>query len=194
MAFDLPRSPRSIRFTGSVRAISNDEAEEAPAPFALGRARPNAGPPIAQRSLPLAAPPRSMRGAPPVPVNRVTTPTRLTTMRGSLVSIDEDVITQCLDRDALEIAQLPDARRGKSPPSDLRTGAPNLPVPHFRSREEVAQHHHEPTIVVRPSAKSGTLPLGVWLFAAMIAGVVSFHFAPQARESFQEALRAFDSH
>ena len=111
---------------------------------------------------------------------------------GQIASIDEECITQCLDRDALDIAQLPDARQGKSPPSDLRTGAPNLPIPGFRSKEEVAQHNHEPSIFVR-QPRGGALPLGVWLFAAMIAGIVSFHVAPQARESFQEAIRALDT-
>ena len=44
MAFDLPRSPRSLRFTGSVRALSvAEEAKETP--VALGRARPKAPPP-----------------------------------------------------------------------------------------------------------------------------------------------------
>lgn len=192
MAFDLPRSPRSLRFTGSVRALSKEEGE-VPGAGALGRARPNAGPPVAQRSLPLQPPTRgARRGAPPVPIANVTTPTRLTTMRGQVASLDEDCITECLDRDALDIAQLPDARQGKAPPSDLRTGAPNLPIPGFRSKEEVAQHNHEPSVIARPT-KGGTLPLGVWLFAAMIAGIVSFHFAPQARESFQEAVRALDS-
>ncbi len=31
------------------------------------------------------------------------------------------------------------------------------------------------------------------LFAAMIAGIVSFHFAPQAREGLESAVRALDS-
>lgn len=191
MAFDLPRSPRSLRFTGSVRALAKEKGE-VPGPSALGRARPNAGPPVSKRSPPLAPPARSVRGRSlPVPIANVTTPTRLTTMRGQMASIDDDV-TECLDRDALDIAQLPDARQGKSPPGDPRTGAPNLPVPGFRSKAEVAQQHREPSVIV-PERRGGSLPLGVWLFAAMIAGIVSFHFAPQARDSFQEAIRALDS-
>jgi hypothetical protein len=183
MAFDLPRSPRSLRFTGSVRALAAAE----PAPGALGRARPNAAPPSAERSVPMASP----KSAPPAV--KLTTPTRLTTMRGPVASIgDEDIDTLCLDRDALDIAQLPDARQGKNLPTDAKPG-PNLPVPHFRSKDEVARHNHEPTIIVRAQKGGGSLPLGVWLFAAMIAGIVSFHFAPQAREGLQEAVRALDS-
>ncbi|HSO32191.1 MAG TPA: hypothetical protein VLT33_06745 [Labilithrix sp.] len=169
MAFDLPRSPRSLRFTGSVRALSKEEA--APA-HGLGQARPKKGP--------------------PPPAARLTTPTRLTTLRGPLPSVgDEDVDTLCLDRDALDIAVLPDARLAKNLPPTAKDG-PHLPVPGFRSKDEVAKHRQDPTVVVR-AHKGGSLPLGVWLFAAMIAGIVSFHFAPQAREGLQEAMRALDS-
>lgn len=183
MAFDLPRTPRSLRFKESV-----------PGPSALGRARPNAGPPVSKRSPPLASPARSVRGRSlPVPIANVTTPTRLTTMRGQIASIDDDDddddVTECLDRDALDIAQLPDARPGKRPPSDLRNGAPSLPIPGFRSKAEVAQHDY---VMVREHG-GGSLPLAIWLFAAMIAGIVSFRFAPQVRESFHEAIRALDS-
>lgn len=175
MAFDLPRSPRSLRFTGSVRALSKEEASAPPKTAnGLGQARPKARPP---------APP----GA------GLTTPSRLTTMRGQMPSIgDDDLDTLCLDRDALDIAVLPDARLAKKLPPRVKDG-PNLPVPGFRSKAEVARHRQEPTIVVRTRDGGGSLPLGVWLFAAMIAGIVSFHFAPKAREGFAEAVRALDS-
>ena len=113
-------------------------------------------------------------------------------MRDRAPSIgDEEVDTLCLDRDALDIALLPDARHAKNlPPVETKVG-PNLLVPHFRSKDEVAKHRREP-VIVRPPKRSG-LPLGLWLFAAMIAGIASFHFAPQARETFQQAVRAFDA-
>ena len=172
MAFDLPRNPRSLRFTGSVRALSKEEAAAPPKTAnGLGQARPK---------------------APPPSVAPLTTPSRLTTMRGELPSIgDDDLDTLCLDRDALDIAVLPDARLAKNLPPLAKDG-PNLPVPGFRSKDEVARHRQEPTIVVR-APRGGSLPLGVWLFAAMIAGIVSFHFAPKAREGFAEAVRALDS-
>ena len=113
-------------------------------------------------------------------------------MRGSIDSVgDDDHVTLCLDRDAMDIALLPDARHGKNLPPGVNAG-PNLPVPHFRSKAEVARQNHEPTVIVH-APKGGSLPLGVWLFAAMIAGIVSFHFAPQARESVQAAVRAIDA-
>ena len=175
MAFDLPRSPRSLRFTGSVRALSKEEAAAPPKTGnGLGQARPK---------------------APPPPAARLTTPSRLTTMRGQTPSIgDDDLDTLCLDRDALDIAVLPDARLAKNLPPLVKDG-PNLPVPGFRSKDEVARHRQEPTIVVRTRNQGGggSLPLGVWLFAALIAGIVSFHFAPQAREGLEHAVRALDA-
>jgi hypothetical protein len=177
MAFDLPRSPRSLRFTGEVRALAKEEA----APGALGRARPNAPPPSAERSVPMP------------PASQVTTPSRLPTVRGPVDSFDdEELDTLCLDRDAMDIALLPDARHAKNLPLDVKAG-PNLPVPGFRSKQEVARHNHEPTVIVRAQKGGGSLPLGVWLLTAMIAAVMSFHFAPQAREGLQEAVRALDS-
>src|SRR4051812_9601380 len=94
MPFDLPRSPRSLRFTGSVRALSAEDEAKAGAAPALGRARPNAPPPSSARAAPMSA-------RPPPPAAPLTTPTRLTTMRGQSPSIgDEEVDTLCLDRDA----------------------------------------------------------------------------------------------
>ena len=175
MAFDLPRSPRSLRFTGSVRALSKEEAA----------APPKTAPPKTANGLGQARPKTP-------PAARLTTPTRLTTMRGPLPSIDdEDLDTLCLDRDALDIAVLPDARLAKNLPPTAKDG-PHLPVPGFRSKAEVAKHCQEPTVVVR-APRGGSLPLGVWLFAAMIAGIVSFHFAPQAREGLEHAVRALDA-
>ena len=114
-------------------------------------------------------------------------------MRGQMRSIgDDDLDTLCLDRDALDIAVFPDARLAMNLPPRVKDGS-NLPVPGFRSKAEVAKHGHEPTIVVRTRDGGGSLPLGVWLFAAMIAGIVSFHFAPKAREGFAEAVRALDA-
>jgi len=182
MAFDLPRSPRSLRFTGSVRALSKEEAVTPPK-----TAPPKTAPPKTANGLGQARP-----KTPPPPVARLTTPTRLTTMRGPLPSIDdEDLDTLCLDRDALDIAVLPDARLAKNLPPTAKDG-PHLPVPGFRSKAEVAKHCQEPTVVVR-APRGGSLPLGVWLFAAMIAGIVSFHFAPHAREGLEHAVRALDA-
>jgi len=118
---------------------------------------------------------------------RLTTPTRLTTLRGPLPSDgDEELVTLWLDRDALDMAVLPDARVAKNLPPTAKEG-PQLPVPGFRSRGEVARRRQDTTVVVRAHG-GGSLPLGVWLFAAVIAAIVSFHIAPQAREGLTALL------
>jgi hypothetical protein len=107
--------------------------------------------------------------------------------RAQLASMDEDILTQALDPDELAAALFPVAKRANaaSPP-------PNLPVPGFRSPSEVKQHQAVPTVIVaRP--EGWKLPLGVWLGIALIAAIVSFNLAPQAAESFSEAVRALDA-
>ena len=62
-------------------------------------------------------------------------------------------------------------------------GAPA--VPHFRSARAVARRT-QPTVITR--RKPG-FPLSVWVFAAMIAGVVSF--APAISQGWQRIRAAF---
>lgn len=182
MSIQLPRSHKALHFTGSVKAL----APERPA-NALGQERPKAPPPPPpSRAVPLAPPP-SKHASFPVKAAAVITPGRLETMRGPLVSIDEEEIhTQSLDRDEIHAALFPVARR-----QNASQPAPNLPVPHFRSAAEAKAQHAAPVIVVKPP-KGGALPLSVWLVAAMIAGIVSYNFAPQAVESVAHAVKALD--
>lgn len=197
MSIQLPRSPRELHFTGSVRSL----APERPA-SELGRERPKkAPPPPLSRSVP--PPARRVRGGDVYAVDVQPTPARsneragaappvsrakkLETMRGPLVSVDEeDIQTQALDRDEIDAALFPIARRANPHP------APNLPVPHFRSAAEAKAHHARPALVApRPAARDRSgLPLSVWLVAAMIAGIVSYNFAPQALETVAQAVRA----
>lgn len=181
MSIQLPRSLRELHFTGSVKAL----APERPTP-ALGRDRPKQPPPL-PRSQPASAGAASAASARPAraPVKK------LPTMRGPIVSIDEEaeVNTQSLDRDEIHAALFPIARRAPA-----SRPAPNLPVPHFRSAAAVRAHHVEPTIIVRRAApEPTTLPLGLWLIAAMIAAIVSYHFAPQAMGDVAEAVRALSA-
>lgn len=101
--------------------------------------------------------------------------------------MDEDILTEALDRDIINAALFPIARRenASEPP-------PNLPVPHFRSAAEAQAHHATPTIIVKKEP-AGSLPLGVWLMAALIAGIVSYQLAPQARDTVGEAVRSLES-
>lgn len=177
MAIDLPRNPRALHFTGSVKALGPVRPER-PA-NALGQQRPHAPPPQS----------RGPRSSPPAAV--LSTPTRLTTMRGPrdpIGSMDEDILTEALDRVEINAALFPIARR---PESDKPS--PNLPVPGFRSVEEARAQLAAPRIIVAAQPKGGSLPLGVWLMAALVAGILSFHFAPDARDSVESAVRALDS-
>lgn len=177
MSIELPRSHRPLHFTGSVKAL----ASERPA-NALGQERPKAPPPPPpSRAIPQRHPVVTRAPA-------ILAPPPAT--RAPLVSIDEEEIqTQHLDRDEIDAALFPIARR-----HNASSPAPNLPVPHFRSAAEAQQHHGEPTMIVqRDKGSANAFPLGLWLFAAVIAGIVSFQLAPQARDSVAAAVRALDS-
>jgi hypothetical protein len=163
MSIDLPRSRRALHFTGSVKALGTN---------VLGQERPKVPPPL--------PPERSMRYAAPLQTN-------LPTVRGQLASMDEDLVTAAISKEELDAALFPIAKRpnGAAP-------APNLPVPCFRSAEEVLRAQATPPVIIAPP-KGGSLPLGVWIAIAVIAGIVSFNFAPQARESVAQAMHALDS-
>lgn len=171
MAFDLPRRPPTLRFPKGDRDAP-DEDDDA-APFgALGRARPKAPPPTAARSVPFLPQPA--------------TPQRVENVRIEMASVvDENIDTLFLDREELDRTLMPGGQ-AKSPPASR--GA-NLPVPHFRSKEELAHYRRAPTMIVRePNGRN--LTLGAWLVAAVAAGIVSFYLAPQARASVEQAVRS----
>ena len=169
MSIDLPRSHRGLHFTGSVRALGPERPANA-----LGQERPKGPPPSPGRSV----------GAPPPPARPVRSAGPVT--RAPLVSIDDDLVTQAIDKDQIDAALFPVAKRASSD-----APAPNLPVPHFRTAAEAQQHHAQPTVIVqRPK---GGLPLGAWLAIAVIAAVVSFNLAPQAAETVTQAVHALDA-
>lgn len=188
MSIQLPRNPKELHFTGSVKAL----APVRPA-NALGQERPK-GPP--------APPPRPVRspdvyavdaqptpyvGARPSERAEAAKPFKLATTRGQLASMDEDLLTEALDRDQIDAALFPVARR-----ANAAQPAPNLPVPHFRSVAEAKAHHAEPTIIAAKQAKGGSLPLGMWLMAALAAGIVSYQLAPQAAASVSQIVRSYE--
>ena len=142
MSIDLPHNQRALHFTGSVKAL----APERPA-NALGQERPKGPLPSPGRSIgaPLAPPPRSTRThdiylseAQPTPYvgsrpsERAEAAKKLTTMRGQLASMDDDLLTDALDRNEIDAALFPIAKR-----ENAGAPAPNLPVPGFRSAAEV---------------------------------------------------------
>jgi hypothetical protein len=66
---------------------------------------------------------------------------------------------------------------------------PTLPVPHFRSRAQVVPQSPPRAVVVRRPPKRVGVPVGIWLFAGLIAGLVAFRLAPRAKASVEQAVR-----
>jgi hypothetical protein len=187
MSIQLPRNQKELHFTGSVKAL----APERPAP-ALGRERPKGPLPLPIRTP---APDVYVAEAQPTPYvaarpserAEAAKPLKLTTVRGQLASMDDDAMTEALDRDLLDAALFPVARRANAGAAPL-----NLPVPHFRSAAEARAHHAPPALIVARRASSGGLPLSVWLIAALVSGIVSYQVAPQAAASLTQAVRGTD--
>jgi hypothetical protein len=191
MSIQLPRNLKELHFTGSVKAL----APVRPA-NALGQERPkaaNGGPLLAPPPKPLRSGdvyvvdthPTPYFGGRPSERAEAAKPIKLTTARGQLASMDEDLLTDAIDRDQIDAALFPVARR-----ANASQPAPNLPVPHFRSAVEAKAHHAEPVIVKPP--KAAGLPLVVWLVAALAAGIVSYQIAPQAAASVSQIVRSYE--
>jgi hypothetical protein len=177
MSIQLPRSLKELHFTGSVKALGQERPKSPPPP------------PKPVRSVDVYAvemQPTPYVGARPSERAEAANPIKLATSRGQLASMDEDILTEALDRDEIDKALFPVARR-----ENASQPAPNLPVPHFRSAAEAKVHHAEPTIIIT-KAKGGSLPLGVWLMAALAAGIVSYQLAPQAAASVSQIVRSYE--
>ena len=187
MSIQLPRSLKELHFTGSVKAL----APVRPA-NALGQERPKGPPPAPPKPIRSAdvyaveMQPTPYVGARPSERAEAAKPIKLATARGQLASMDEDLLTEALDREQIAAALFPVARR-----ENASQPAPNLPVPHFRSAAEAHAHHAEPAIIVT-KPRGGSLPLGVWLMAAIAAGIVSYQLAPQAAASVSQIVRSYE--
>jgi hypothetical protein len=189
MSIQLPRNQKELHFTGSVKALGPERPAPAPA---LGRERPKGRatnlPTPTRAPVPdiyvVEAQPTPYFAARPSERAEAAQPVRLTTARGQLTSMDDDQLTEALDRDIINASLFPVARRANAHAAPL-----NLPVPHFRSAAEARAHHATPTIVVPKRSSSGGLPLSVWLIAALISGIVSYQLAPQAVASLTQAVR-----
>lgn len=192
MSIQLPRSAKELHFTGSVKALAPSRPANA-----LGQERPkgaNGNPLVAPPPKPVRsgdvyvvdAQPTPYVGARPSERAEAAMPIKLATTRGRLASMDEDLLTDAIDRDQIDAALFPIARR-----ANAAEPAPNLPVPHFRSAAEAKAHHAEPAVIVK-APRGGSLPLGVWLMAALAAGIVSYQLAPQAAASVSQLVRSYD--
>jgi hypothetical protein len=101
--------------------------------------------------------------------------------RAAYPSFDDRAETQAMDREDIF---------GSAPPKPMRHG---LPVPNFRAAIDPPgpQIVYLPKPVVRKKPTS-LFTLMVWTFAAIIAGMIAFRFAPQAMEHVDEAVKALD--
>ncbi len=193
MSIQLPRNQKGLHFTGSVRALGPERPTEPGERLAspLGRERPKGPLPTHFRTP---APdiyvaemqPTPYVAARPSERAEAAQPFRLTTSRGPLAEADDDQLTEALDRDIINAALFPVAHRPNGAAAPL-----NLPVPHFRSAAQArAQHAPAANVIARASTSSaGSLPLSVWLIAALISGIVSYQVAPQAAASISQAVR-----
>ncbi len=92
---------------------------------------------------------------------------------------EDESPTMAMDRDGLDV--LPGARALRTPKPTPAAGAP--PIPHFRPARPAAS---QPRTVIVPGTASSKVratpsgaPLAVWVFAGLLAGIVSYHVAPE---------------
>jgi len=205
MGFVLPRNSRQLRFTGEVKAQHMPAKAEAPAgtgALALGKPRvrkPPPPPPAARVQTPM--PVVATRVSTPAPGGRLRTPAgaRARYRNEPIPSpyigavnppvlgfappesdVDDDQPTMAMDREGRDV--LPGARAFRAPPKPSpAAGAP--PIPHFRPATHVAA---QPKMVIVPgtaSTKTETkvagAPLVVWVIAGLLAGIISYHVAPE---------------
>jgi hypothetical protein len=204
MSFELPRAPVSLRFTGALKALGQ-ERPKVPPP-SPGRRVP---PPLPKSSdvyvqdvqptpyvgsrpseraeraaLPVVVPP-PLSAADQAAKRLASLDPKVSTVRGQLASFDDDVQTLALDRDELGLGL-----GGIKLDQPAKPPAPNLPVPGFRSVEQVEQRSNPTVVRPRRPAASSSLSVTGWLCIAVIAAVVSYSFAPEVASGLEEAVRA----
>jgi hypothetical protein len=165
MSFILPGNARSLRFTGEAKAYVSGGKP---------RVRKQSSPPSPPR---VPNPSHITTPSPGVnPSARIVTPTPSPVvtsrpMRPPIESISDDPTT-AMDRDDV----LPGAIRTPKP-----AVAPHAPaIPHFRPRvvEPVAAPSPTPNTGSR-DVKVASAPYAIWVLASIIAGLVSYHLAPE---------------
>lgn len=211
MSFDLPRKAVSLRFTGEVKALAPEPKEK----NALGQTRPKA--PVTNRSVPRTVPPPlppperkpdlytvEMQPTPFVgsrPSERAEAVAALLPsaiaakspeIRVQLTSIsDDDHITEALDRGELGLPSVmrKDAGAEAAPPS-APAPKPN-PWSHVRSADQAPPPPEKAALLAQKSGETATrggpLSLAAWIVVAIMAGIVSYTFAPSAFSSLERA-------
>lgn len=188
MSFVLPGNQRQLRFTGEAKAFTpKDDPSGANGNVALGkpRVRRNTAPPVP----PPSAPPSIHPTQPSARAHRTTAPPPSPLTGGRMTpvpspsfrerdfdDVEDQQATMAIDREREGIDLMP----GPVPrPSSRPSGAP---IPHFRPANAAVA-----TVLVpgqEPEAKKGA-PLALWLFAAVLAGVLSYFVTPMAMSHFE---------
>lgn len=110
---------------------------------------------------------------------------------------DDENPTMAMDRDGLDV--LPGARALRTPkPSPAVSAAP---IPHFRPASlglaPRPPGEAAPKTVIVPGTSSSKVkttpagaPLAVWIFAGLLAGIISYHVAPEVVGRLEHPARA----
>lgn len=205
MSFVLPGNARQLRFTGEAKAyVPGDETPGGGSPsIALGkpRVRKTTPPPVAVPATSSMTPapmatgrPRPLGGGPASMTPASPGQTQVPSYRGGpairqKANGEEEMATMALDREGLDI--LPDGLNGGGrnlnptrPPPPMTTGRSVAPIPGFRAAQP-QQHMGMQTVLVPSEAKPKGAPLALWLFAAVLAGILSYHVTPAIMSHFE---------
>jgi hypothetical protein len=201
MSFVLPGNARELRFSGEAKAFT-DEPSRAGGSVALGKPRvrkPTAPPPV----LAVLASPMTSRGGQrntgataASPGKRISTPVpsygpvygdaSIRQKAQSPHEIDDEMATMALDREAYDIMPggMNNELRPTSPPRAPSPRGSAAPIPHFRPAHAAAQTVVVPSNSTDVRAGRGA-PLALWIFAAVLAGILSYHVTPAVMSHFE---------
>jgi len=187
--------PRVRKATTTPPPMRPSTSSMTPAPMATNRHR--SGPPA---SMTPASPGTAHHAHhPPHPSHRVHTPVPsygghdLPAIRQKSHSIDEEMATMALDREGLDI--LPGGLNGGGlsptrPPPPPSGGRSPAPIPHFRPAAPGPGAHVQMQTVLVPNgdgSKPKGAPLALWVLAAVLAGILSYHVTPAIMGHFEAA-------
>ena len=207
MSFVLPGNARQLRFTGEAKAyVPGDETPSGGSPsIALGKPRirkATTTPPPARPATSSMTPapmatsrPRSGPSSmtPASPGQRISTPVpggygnHTASIRQKSHSIDEEMNTMALDREGLDILPGGHSGHAHSPtrPPPAMTGRGAAAIPHFRPAQQQQGAAMHTVLVPNGEGKAKGAPLALWLFAAILAGILSYHVTPAIMGHFE---------
>lgn len=191
MSFVLPGNNRQLRFTGEARALKDETGGTPGAAVALGKPRvrkPTTPAPIAPKpatsrpprhpSLTPASPGMDESSASSSSYRPPQRPNRIDPRDRSWDGDEQQ--TMAFDREGAEV--LPGGAHLRSTRSPGPLGA--APIPHFRPANGAVQ-----TVIVPnqgdAEARSKGAPLALWIFAAILAGILSYHVTPAIMSHFE---------